>query len=287
MIAQLAINGLITGMIVALPAVALTLIFSILKFPNFAIGGMLTAGAYLAWAFNSLAGLPLLAAAIAAVFAFSAIMVASDKLVFRPLRDRGPITLLVASMGLSFILENVCRLFFGNLARNFDIPIERPYRIAGLRINPEQITTAIVTLLAMAAVYLLLRHSPLGRAMRAVADNPSLAAARGIDRDRTIMWTWILAASLTVIAGVLVGMDRAIDPMMGWSYIITIFAAAILGGLGSPVGAVLGALAVGLVQELSIVVIEPQYRQAVSFVAIALLLLFRPQGLLGQVRIAR
>ena len=123
--------------------------------------------------------------------------------------------------------------------------------------------------------------------MRAVADNPSLAAARGIDRDRTILWTWVLAATLTALAGVLIGMDRAIDPMMGWSYIITIFAAAILGGLGSPVGAVLGALAVGLVQEMSILVIEPQYRQAVSFVAIALLLLFRPQGLLGQVRIAR
>ncbi len=285
--AQLVLNGLITGMIVALPAVALTLIFSILKFPNFAIGAMLTASAYIAWSLNVLAGLPLLAAAVLAALLFALAMVLTDRAVFRPLRERGPITLLVASMGVSFVLENLCRLAFGNLARNFDIPIARPHRFWGLRVNQEQITTAIVALAAMAAVYLLLRHSPLGRAMRAVADNPALAAARGIDRDRTILWTWAIAAVLTTIAGVLVGMDRAIDPLMGWSYIISIFAAAILGGLGSPVGAVLGALVIGVVQEVSTLVIASNYRQAVSFAAIALLLLFRPQGLLGQRRIKR
>lgn len=287
MLAQLFLNGLITGMIVALPAVALTLIFGILKFPNFAIGAMLTAGAYIAWACNVLLGIPLIASAAIAAVAFALVMILIDHTVFRPLRDRGPITLLVASMGVYFVLENICRFFFGNLARNFDIPISRPIRWEGLRINHEQITTAIVAVSAMAAVYLILKHTPLGRAMRAVADNPPLAQVRGIDRDRTIKWAWALAGVLTAISGVLVGMDRAIDPLMGWNYIITIFAAAILGGLGSPVGAVIGALTVGVVQEVSTIIIEPNYRQAVSFVAIGLLLCFRPQGLLGTRSIKR
>jgi len=287
MISQLFLNGLITGMIVALPAVALTLIYSILKFPNFAIGGMLTAGAYIAWFLNVELELPLIVSALISALVFSIIMILTDTLIFKKMRDRGPINLLVASMGLSFILENVCRFLFGNAARTFDIPITRPYVIYGLRINQEQIDTTIVTLVLMTTIFFILQHTALGRAMRAVADNPTLAAARGIDRDRTIILTWIIAASLTAFSGVLIGMDRAIDPVMGWSYIITIFSAAILGGLGNPFGAVLAALLVGVVQELAVLVVTPNYRQAVSFIAIALVLLFKPNGLFGQLRIAR
>jgi branched-subunit amino acid ABC-type transport system permease component len=156
-----------------------------------------------------------------------------------------------------------------------------------LRINNEQIVTAAAVVIAMAAVYVLLRHTPLGRAMRAVSDNAPLAAARGIDRERIVRWTWVIAGVLTAAAGVLAGMDRAIDPLLGWNYIVTVFAAAILGGLGNPVGAVLGALTIGVVEETSTLVIPPNYRQVVSFCAIALLLLLRPQGLFGAQRIRK
>jgi len=147
--------------------------------------------------------------------------------------------------------------------------------------------TAAAVIVAMTAVYVVLRHTPLGRAMRAVSDNPSLAAARGIDRERIVRWTWVIAGILTAVAGVLAGMDRAIDPLLGWNYIVTVFAASILGGLGNPVGAVVGALTVGIVEESSTLVLPPNYRQVVSFCVIALLLLLRPYGLAGAQRIKR
>lgn len=287
MLGQLIINGLATGLIVALPAIALSLTFGILRFPNFAIGAMLTVAAYMAWFFNVRGGISLPAAGAFTLLLFPLVAVLCDAFVFKPLRGRGPITLLVASMGLSFVLENICRLFFGNDARNFDIPLSRPFRIIGLRINYEQIVAAGVSVSAMILVYLVLLHTPLGRAMRAVADNPNLAAARGIDANRVITVAWLLTGALVAAAGVLIGMDRAIDPELGWNYIIVTFAAAILGGLGSPVGAVAGALILGIVGEVSTLVVSPNYRSGVGFGVIALILLFRPNGLFGKREIAR
>jgi len=274
-------------MVIALPAVALTLIYGILKFPNFAIGAMVTVGAYLALALNLYLSLPLLYAAIIGAVVFAAVAVAIDQAVFRPLRERGAITLLVASMGVSFVLENIVRFIFGNGARSFELPLTRPKVVFGLRVNNEQMFTAATVILAMTVVYVVLRHTSLGRAMRAVSDNPSLAAARGIDRERIVRWTWVIAGILTAVAGVLAGMDRAIDPLLGWNYIVTVFAASILGGLGNPVGAVVGALTVGGVEESSTLVLPPNYRQVVSFCVIALLLLLRPYGLAGAQRIKR
>jgi branched-subunit amino acid ABC-type transport system permease component len=287
MIAQVIFNGLVTGIIVALPAVALTLTYSITKFPNFAIGAMLTAGAYLAYTLNAVAGLPMLWAALLAAPLSAGVAVVVDQAVFRRLRDRTAITLLVASMGVSFILENIARFVFGNSARSFDVPIARGQEILGLRMNQEQMVSAATALAAMAGIYVILRHTALGRAMRAVADNAPLAAVRGIDREKIIRATWAIAGVLTGLAGVLIGMDRAIDPLLGWNYVITVFAAAILGGLGNPVGAGLAALTVGIVEETSTLLIPPNYRQVVSFLAIAFLLLLRPQGLLGVQRIRK
>ena len=287
MIGQTIFNGFVTGMIVALPALALTLTYGLLKFPNFAIGAMLTIGAYLAFICNSWLKLPLLASALIAAVAFAGIAIAIDQTVFRRLRERTSITLLVASMGVSFVLENVARFVFGNSARSFDVPIAQPQYLLGLRVNSEQLITAATTIGAMIALYIILRHTALGRAMRAVSDNPALAAVRGVDRERIVRWTWAIAGVLTAAAGVLAGMDRAIDPLLGSNYIVTVFAAAILGGLGNPVGAVLGALTVGIVEETSTLLIPSNYRQVVSFLAIALLLLVRPQGLLGSQRIKR
>src|SRR4051794_131521 len=135
MTGQVVLNGLVTGMVVALAAVALTLIYGILKFPNFAIGAMLTAGAYLALAFNVYLSLPVLYAAAAGGAVFAVIAVGTDQAVFRPLRERSAITLLVASMGVSIVLETIARFVFGNGARSFELPLARPKLVLGLRIN--------------------------------------------------------------------------------------------------------------------------------------------------------
>ena len=281
MVAQYVLNGFVSGMILALPAIGLTLVYGILKFPNFAFGAMMTVGAYIALVLNVNFGLSLLWSAALAAVIFAMIAVVVDQTVFRQLRDRDSITLLVCSMGVSFVLENIARFIFGNAARSFDLVIARPKYLLGLKINNEQIITAIVALSAMAAVYFILRHTALGRAMRAIADNPALAAVRGVRRENIICWTWVIAGSLTAVAGVLAGMDRGVDPMLGWNYIVLTFGAAVLGGVRNAGGAVVGALAVGIVEETSTLFIPPNYRQAISFLVIALLLLMRPQGLLG------
>ena len=282
MIAQLILNGFVTGLLLALPALALTLTFGILKFPNFAIGSMLTLGAYAAWVANSLFGLPLPIAAAVAALTMAAVAVLCDTLVFARLRERDSITLLVASMGIALVLENICRFGFGNATRNFAFEVARPIRWHGLRINQEQLITAVVVIVCVVIIQVVLYASPLGRAMRAVADNPSLAAVRGVERQTIVRITWFMAGALTALSGVLAGLDRAVDPLLGWNYQIPIFAAAILGGLGSPIGAIVGAIVIGLAEELSTLILPTNYRQVVSFTVILALLLLRTQGLFGR-----
>jgi branched-subunit amino acid ABC-type transport system permease component len=279
---QTLFNGIITGVIMTLPALAVTLLFGVLKFPNFAVGAMMTVAAYLAFALNAQLGWPLAIAAGVAAIGMGFVCIAIDQVTFKPLRERGAITLMVASLGLGFILENIARFAYGNTARSFVIELARPFRFFDIRMNREQMITIAVATVAMLLMYVLLTRLPIGRAMRAVADNPALALVRGIESPRVIRWTWFIAGVLLGLGGVLVGMDRALEPPMGSNYVISVFAAAILGGLGSPLGAFAGALTIGVVSELSTLVIAPNYRIGVPLVAIAIILIFRPQGLFGQ-----
>jgi branched-subunit amino acid ABC-type transport system permease component len=270
-----------------LPALAVTLLFGVLKFPNFAIGAMMTVAAYMAFALNAQLGWPLALATCAAAVAFGGISILLDAAVFRPLRERSGITLMVASLGLGFILENIARFAYGNAARSFAIELARPFRFLDIRMNREQMITLAVSFVAMVLMYLLLTRTPIGRAMRAVADNPQPALVRGIESPRVIRWTWFIAGVLLAVGGVLIGMDRALEPPMGSNYLVAVFAAAILGGLGSPLGAFVGAMLIGIVSELSTLVMPPNYRIGIPLVVIAVVLIFRPQGLFGQPHIRR
>jgi branched-subunit amino acid ABC-type transport system permease component len=284
---QTAFNGLVTGVIMTLPALAITLLFGVLKFPNFAVGAMMTVAAYIAFALNVQLGWPLTASTATAALAMGVLCIGIDQVAFKPLRERGGITLMVASLGLGFILENIARFAYGNTSRSFALELARPFRFAGVRMNQEQMITIAVSTAAMILMYLLLTRSPMGRAMRAVADNPALALVRGIDSPRVIRWTWFIAGALLAVGGVLIGMDRALEPPMGSDYLISVFAAAILGGLGSPLGAFVGALVIGIVSELSTLVMAPNYRIGVPLCVIAVILVFRPQGLFGQPHIRK
>jgi len=279
---QTAFNGLVSGVIVTLPALAVTLLFGVLKFPNFAVGAMMTVAAYMVFALNGQLGWPLFAATGTVALAFGGVCVLIDQLTFKPLRGRTGITLMVASLGLGFILENLARFAYGNTARSFAIELARPFRFLDVRMNREQMITFAISTLAMVAMWLLLTRSPVGRAMRAVADNPQLALVRGIESEKIIRWTWFIAGILLALGGVLIGMDRALEPPMGSNYLVGVFAAAILGGLGSPLGAFVGAMLIGVASELSTLVMPPNYRIGIPLAAIALVLVFRPQGLFGQ-----
>ncbi len=284
---QTAFNGLVSGVIMTLPALAVTLLFGVLKFPNFAIGAMMTIAAYMVFALNHQLGWPLLAATAVVAVVFGGLCIVIDWLTFKPLRERGGITLMVASLGLGFILENIARFAYGNEARSFAIELARPFRFMDIRMNREQMMTLAISAAAMAAMWLLLNRTAIGRAMRAVADNPQLALVRGIESEQIIRWTWFITGILLAVGGVLVGMDRALEPPMGSNYVVGVFAAAILGGLGSPLGALIGAIVIGVVSELSTLVIPPNYRIGIPLTVIALILVFRPQGLFGQPQIRK
>jgi len=279
---QTAFNGLISGVIMTLPALAVTLLFGVLKFPNFAVGAMMTVAAYLAFALNAQLGWSLIAATAVVAIGFGVVCILIDQLTFKPLRGRSAITLMVASLGLGFILATLARFAYGNTARSFAIELARPFRFLDVRMNHEQMITFAISTAAMIAMWLLLTRSPVGRAMRAVADNPQLALVRGIDAERIIRWTWFITGMLLAVGGVLIGMDRALEPPMGSNYLVSVFGAAILGGLGSPLGAFAGALLIGVASELSTLVMPPNYRIGIPLAAIALVLVFRPQGLFGQ-----
>jgi branched-subunit amino acid ABC-type transport system permease component len=284
---QALLNGLVSGLLIALPAIALSLTYGILNFANFSIGAMITVGAYLAYIANASFGAPIMLAAPAAAILLALIAIAIQHGVYRQIRNADHVTLLVASMGVAFVLENVIRFFFGADVRTLDVPVARPLLWNGLRLNHEQLTIAVVALSAMGIVGFILKRTRLGRAMRAISDDPDLAEVRGIGRSRTVDWTWAISGVLTALAGVLIALDGIVDPMIGMNYLVSIFAAAVIGGIGNPFGAVVGALIIGLVEETSALVVSTTYRQGISFVVLILVLLMRPQGLLGTARIRR
>jgi branched-chain amino acid transport system permease protein/neutral amino acid transport system permease protein len=279
--AQLVLNGVMAGAILTAPAIGLTAIYAVLRFPNFAVASHATVGAFAGYCANVWLGLALLPSALAAFLVAGVVGVATDTLVLRPLRPAGLITATIASVALTIALENLVRLGFGNSLHNFDLPIVRDWRFSGLRVGPQQLDDLAISAAAVAALAVFLGFTRLGKAMRAVADNPTLAAIKGIDTDRIAALVNFVAMGLAGLGGMLLGLDTSIDPLTGFRAILAIFAAAVVGGLGSIPGAVVGALTVGIAEELSQLVLPPDYRTVVGFIAILLVLSFRPRGLLG------
>ncbi len=279
---QLLINGLLAGALLAVPAIGFTAIYAVLRFPNFAVASHATIGAYAGFVANAWFGLPAPAALLAAFLVAGVIGIASDEIVLRRLRPAGSLTVAIASVALTIVLENFLRFGFGNDLRGYDLPVLRDWRFAGLRIGPQQLENALAASLAMAALFLFLAFTRTGKMMRAVADNPTLAGLKGIDGDTVARLATFVGMGLAGFGGMLIGLDTSIDPLTGFRVMLSVFAAAVVGGLGSIPGAVVGALVIGVGEELSLVVLDPSYRTAVGFVAILGVLSFRPRGLLGE-----
>jgi len=282
---QYILNGIISGGMLALPAVAFSLLYGILRFPNFAIGTYITAGGFIAYAANVTLNLPIPIAFVIAMLLCGFLGLGVDQLAFRPMRQRRPLTLAIVSIGVSFILENIARFIWGNELKSYNLPVLRGMEVGGLRIGKEQLVILFVSLVFMVLVQCLLKFTRLGKAMRAVSDNAMLASVKGMDSEGIILRTSFLGAALTGAAGVMVGIDTAIDPLMGFKLILSIFAAAILGGIGSATTAVGGAFFVGLAEEISTIWLPATYKSAIGFGMIVLILLFRPAGLFRRTRI--
>lgn len=279
---QLIVNGIVMGTLLAIPAIGFTAMFAVLRFPNFSVASHATIGAFAGYAANVGLGLPVEVSLIAAFAVAALVGVASDEIALRPLRPHGALTAAIASIALTIVLENAVRFFYGNDLRGYDLPLVRDWRVWGIRIGPQQVDNLILAVALMAAVFLALRYTRIGKAMRAVADNPVLAELKGIDPVMVGRLTAFFGMGLVGAGGMLLGVGTSIDPLTGFRFILPIFAAAVVGGLGSIPGAVLGAMVVGLGEELSLLVLSPSYRSAVGFLAIVLVLTFRPRGILGE-----
>jgi len=279
---QALVNGLLSGSLIAVPAVGFTAIFAILRYPSFAIAGYVSVGAFAGWWVNTRFGFGAPLALLAAFVAGGLTGLVCEQGLLRRLMPSGALTVAIASIAVNLVLENVLRFFFGNDLRGFDLPIRPDLILGGIFIGVQQLWNLLLAVVVVGAVFGFLMFTRFGRAMRAVADNPDLARLKGIDPARIAAIAVMLGAGLAGAGGVLLGLDTSIDPMTGYRVLLSVFAAAVLGGLGSIPGAVVGALALGLAEELSLLVVPATYRTAVGFVAILLILTFRPRGLLGE-----
>jgi branched-chain amino acid transport system permease protein/neutral amino acid transport system permease protein len=275
------LNGIMAGTILAIPAIGLTALFAVLRFTNFALASHMTIGAYGGYLANTMLGLPIVPALVAAFLVAGLVGLISDEIVLKPLRAAGFITTAIGSIALTIALENMIRFAFGNQMRGFDLPLRRDWVINGLRVSPQQVENLVIAVIVMAMLFAFLALTRTGKAMRAVADNPMLAAIKGIDADMVARIVSFVAMGLAGLGGMLIGLDTTIDPLVGFKTILSVFAAAVVGGMGSIPGAVLGALVIGIGEELSLLVLSPAYRTAVGFIAILLVLTLRPRGLLG------
>ncbi|MEZ5797595.1 MAG: branched-chain amino acid ABC transporter permease [Paracoccaceae bacterium] len=291
---QFLLDGLIAGSMIGLGAIGVTLTYSILRFSNFAHGDFMAWGAYGALVVVGLIGgslplaplsfgLPLILAMAVAMGLTALLALALDWLLFARLRARGQsIIVVMASFGASMALRNLLEFLFTSSPTYYSraIQIAQPIGM-GIRITADQVALLLMTLALVTGMHLFMQRSQRGREMRAYSQNPALARVVGIDVDRVVRATWIIGAALACAAGVMVGILVQIRPLMGLDLLLPIFAAAILGGIGSVPGAVLGGLIIGLSEAAAVQFVGAEWRAAVAFMILMAVLLVRPMGLFG------
>jgi branched-subunit amino acid ABC-type transport system permease component len=299
-IAQILINTLVRAAELSLLAIGLTMVFDILKFANFAHTDYAVLGALIAYVFNRLLGLNLVLAIILAAFVTGGVGILIDQTIFKRLRKMGaqPVTLMITSMGAAIALRNLNRLIWSSHTKTYAIPLQRPLEILGARITPLQIGIILTGLVSMVIFHLLLHRTTFGKALRAISDNSDLANACAIDSEKMIKRMWFLASAYGVIGGSMIAMEHLLYPRLGFDIIIPVFCATILGGIGNPYGAMLGALTLAFAENLILALdlaplinlggffnvdsiqISTGYKPAISFMILIVVLLFKPTGIL-------
>jgi branched-subunit amino acid ABC-type transport system permease component len=290
---QLLTNGLVTGSVIAIAAVGVSLVYGILRLVNFAYGDFMAFGALAAYAFNGPLGVGIVFSVLLGMVATAVLSLVLDAVLWRPLRARraGFMSLFLASIGLALVLRQALLLAYGPQPQQYKVNPYKVYVIGSVRLSQAQFITIVVAAVAIVAIGLFLSRTTVGRTMRALADDRALAAIAGIHVGRVIAYTWILSGLLAGLAGVLAGLiQTSFDPNFGFQLLLPVFAAVVLGGVGSAYGALAGGLALGLAMELSTWPslaggVNPVYKPVVAFAVLAAALMVRPQGLFGRARV--
>jgi neutral amino acid transport system permease protein len=280
------LTGLSTGSIYALGAVGLTLVYGILKLVNFAHGDFLTFGAYMAFVVNVSWGAPLIFAVFFAMAMTALLGVALERVMWRPMRQRGAgmLQLLLMSIGLALVIRYGLQFFYGTELRSLDVNKTATIDFLGLSMGRTQGIVILISFAVLLGTGLMLRYTLLGKRMRALSDSIELAETSGIDTGRVITWTWVFAGAFAGLAGVFLAAVTQIQPELGFELLLPIFAAVVLGGIGDAFGALAGGILLGLVVEWSGLYIASGLKVAVAFVVLILVLIVRPQGIFGKAR---
>lgn len=274
--------GLITASILAIASVGLSLQFGITNYINFAYGDMLTFGVYVAFVVNQHFGLNIWIGLVLAVIATAILAWLINLFILRPFTNRGtsPIIMLVVTLGVSLILQNVILAIFTEQFQNYTVNTGKPISLGPFLFTPLQLGIIGLAIVTMLSVHVLLRYTRLGKAMRAVSDSPELARISGINTRLIVNAVWLIAGGLGGLSGVVLALNTAtFTPTIGFGFLFVIFAAVILGGIGHPYGAIVGALIVGIATEMSAAFINSEYKVAIALVILIIALLIRPQGI--------
>lgn len=303
-------NGIVDSLYIGLAAIGLAMTYSILRFANFSHGDLITAGAFSGWSVAYVIGglgvaevssrfllqidggdinmdilnatIPILVGFVAAALFTIGIALLIDRLVYKRMRDAGGISLLIASVGVAFVLRYAISIFYG--ANPGIIPASAP---TAMGVNLHELTLVVISAVLILGVHLLLQYTKLGKSMRAMSDNRDLALITGIPTERVITYTWIIGAGLAGSAGFLLALDGLrVEINMGWFLLLLIFAAVILGGIGSIYGALAGAFIIGLTINLSHLWLPSDLDRIAAFVLMIIVLVYKPEGLFGGVETA-
>ena len=281
---QLLANGLIAGAIYALVAVGFSLIYSTCRFVHFAHGAVIAFSAYILYFFFSLLGLNFGFSVILTIIFASFLGWLINIIVYKQLQKRkaSSVILLIASFALLILLECLILLFFGAEVKTIGyIKVAKGIEFWGAIITPLQIFIIITSLVLFVLLFLLMKKSKIGKAMRAIADNKNAAEIVGISAKKIYSWSFIIGSAIAGVAAILIGLEQNLEPTMGTNLIIKGFTGAIIGGIGSVPGAILGSFLLGIVENFGIWFLPSGYKDAIAFVILFIFLLFRPQGILG------
>ena len=274
--------GLITASVLAIASVGLTLQFGVTNYINFAYGDMLTFGVYIALVVNQRLGWSIWVGLVIAIIATALLAWLINIFLLRPFvaRNSPPIIMLVVTLGISLILQNAILGIFTEQFQNYAVNTGTTLHLGPFLFTPLQLVIFALAAITMLGIHILLRYTRLGKAMRAVSDSPELARVSGINTRFIVNVVWLLAGALAGLSGVVLALNvSSFTPTLGFGFLFVIFAAVILGGIGRPYGAMIGALVVGVATEMSATFISSEYKDAIALVILILALLLRPQGI--------
>jgi len=284
MLSQQLVNSISLGALYSLLAIGYTMVYGIIKLINFAHGEIFMFGAFLTWWFMSALSIPFPIAALLGVMLSTLLGIGVERIAYRPLRKAPRFAVIISVLGMSIFLQNMARILWGAESQIFDVSIGYPpIMVGGVVIPAKKVVILVCSLILMIGLGFFVRKTAVGKAMRATAADPEATEMMGINVNGVIVLTFAVGSALGAVAGILFAINyNSIDPFMGFNAGLKAFTAAVLGGIGNIYGAMIGGILLGVFEGLGAGYVSSLYRDAFAFSVLILVLIFKPEGILGE-----